>query len=302
MKQFASFEEYEMWTEQFEDASDYQEIPCIIDDGWKVSADMFTACKSYKTALRRFEKAFKGVNGEISGWVECMTESCEGGCFKDVDGWRPAWTNDPAEASEFAKNGMYSWGVEETMEGYWYVYLNISGIYAGRQAQETEAETEEDDMDNKKVVETIEKKLEVKVLEVLEVRQDGREVTADVKVGAASYRKVVLREAGNQHGTYYRLVSASEYEMRGEPDKEAKKPSRKPRTKTERLCGAGRMEIISFAEKSIGKVADGSARIKEIEGAALGDTVIRFVLLMNADGSRFKEDIAVSRIREAVAI
>ena len=44
-----------------------------------------------------------------------------------------------------------------------------------------------------------------------------------------------------------------------------------------------------------------SARIKEIEGAALENTVIRFVLLMNGDDSRFKEDIAVSTIREAVA-
>ena len=71
--------------------------------------------------------------------------------------------------------------------------------------------------------------------------------------------------------------------------------------RSEQFCGARRNEIISFAEKNIGKVADGSARIKEIEGAALNDTVIRFVLLMNGDDSRFKEDIAISTIREAVA-
>ena len=158
-------------------------------------------------------------------------------------------------------------------------------------------------MDNKKVIETIEKKLEVKVEKVLEVKQDGKEVIADVKVGETSCRKVVLKESKNQYGTYYRFVSASEYELKVEAEskKAEKKSSGKLRTKTEQLCGARRQEIISFAEKTISQVADGSARIKEIEGAALENTVIRFVLLMNGDDSRFKEDIAVSTIREAVA-
>lgn len=128
---FKSYEEYERWTEQFEDCSEYQEIPSVIDDGWKISADMFTECKSWKTALRRFSKAFADVNGEIPGWIECMKESCENRYFEDTTGWKPAWTNDPKEVAEFAKAGIYSFGVEETMEGYWYIYLNISGSYAG---------------------------------------------------------------------------------------------------------------------------------------------------------------------------
>lgn len=134
MKKFISYDEYEQWTETFENASDYEGIPVSIDDGWKVSVDMFTACKSYKTALRRFEKVFKEVHSDITGWVECIRESCENGCFKDVDGWKPAWSNDPEEIKEFSKGGTYSWGVEETMEGYWYKYLNISGVYASRKA------------------------------------------------------------------------------------------------------------------------------------------------------------------------
>ena len=64
-------------------------------------------------------------------------------------------------------------------------------------------------MDNKKMIETIEKKLEVKVEKVLEVKQDGKEVIADVKVGETSCRKVVLKESKNQYGTYYRFVSAT---------------------------------------------------------------------------------------------
>ena len=59
-KIFKSFEDYEKWTDQFENISDYQEIPTAIDDGWKVSVDMFTECKSWKTALRRFEKSICG--------------------------------------------------------------------------------------------------------------------------------------------------------------------------------------------------------------------------------------------------
>ncbi len=158
-------------------------------------------------------------------------------------------------------------------------------------------------MDNKKMIETIEKKLEVKVEKVLEVKQEGKEIIADVKVGEISCRKIVLKEARNQYGTYYRFVSVREYEMKVEAEskKAEKKSFGKLRTKTEQLCGARRQEIISFAEKTISQVANGSARIKEIEGAALENTVIRFVLLMNNDESRFKEDIAVSTIREAVA-
>ena len=93
------------------------------------------------------------------------------------------------------------------------------------------------------------------------VKQDGKEVIADVKVGETSCRKVVLKESKNQYGTYYRFVSASEYELKveAEPKKAEKKSSGKLRTKTEQLCGARRQEIISFAEKTISKVADGSA-------------------------------------------
>lgn len=134
MKKFSSYAEYESWTDTFENPSDYEEIPVAIDDGWKISIDMFTACKSYKTALRRFEKTFREIGGDIAGWVECMRESCEGGCFKDTTGWRPAWSNDPEEIKAHSKNGTYSWGVEETSEGYWYLFLNISGVYAGREA------------------------------------------------------------------------------------------------------------------------------------------------------------------------
>jgi len=129
---FNSWEAYENWTNQFSGCYEYQEIPTAIDDGWKISVDMFTACKSWKTVLRWFEKAFGNISPEIHTWVECIRESCESGYFKDTTGCYPAWTTDPEEIKKFLKGGSYSWEVEEVYEGYWYIFLNISGVYAGR--------------------------------------------------------------------------------------------------------------------------------------------------------------------------
>lgn len=156
-------------------------------------------------------------------------------------------------------------------------------------------------MNDKKIVETIEKKLEVKVEKVLAISQEGKEVVADVCIGGRNCMKVQMKEMKNQFGPYYKIVSDDKYEKVVEEKKEAQKNTAKPRTKTERLCGATRKAIIALAEKRISSIVDGSARIKEIEGAAQNDTVIRFVLLMNGDGSRFKEDIEISKIRECLA-
>ena len=114
---FKDFEAYEAWTEQFEECSEYEQIPTAIWDGWKMAADMFTECKSFKTALKRFEKAFGNVNGEVKAWVEGMRESCENKYFHEKE-------------MSFPQGGTYSWGVEEVDEGRWYIFLNISGIYA----------------------------------------------------------------------------------------------------------------------------------------------------------------------------
>ena len=128
---FLSFDAFDAWTQQFEECSDWEMIPTAIDDGWKLSMDLFTACKSWKTALKRFAKAFKEVNPEVAGWVDCIRESCENGSFQDATGCRPAWTTDPDEIREFLSKGAYSWGVEQH-DDKWYVFLNISGSYLGR--------------------------------------------------------------------------------------------------------------------------------------------------------------------------
>lgn len=157
-------------------------------------------------------------------------------------------------------------------------------------------------MENKKVIETIEKKLGIKVEKVLVAGQEGKEVVVDVCIDGRKCMKVHMKEMRNQYGPYYKLVSSESYEASVQEKKETPKRAAKLRTKTERLCGAARREIIALAEQTISSVADGTARIKEIEGAAMNDTVIRFVLLMNENGSRFKEDIEISKIRESLAV
>ncbi len=157
-------------------------------------------------------------------------------------------------------------------------------------------------MENKKVIATIEKKLKVTVEKVYEITQDEKMVTADVKVGTDDYRKVELKEMKNQYGAYYKIVSEKKYtRKRATAESQIeKKTSGKLKTKTEQLCGARRKDIIGYAEQNIESLANGTASFKEIEGAAKGNTVIRFVLILNADGTRFKEDIEVSKIRESL--
>ena len=117
---FKSYDEYEAWTESFEEIADYEFYPVAIDDGNKVALDMFTECKSWKTALRRFAKAMENasedaaVNENIKGWIECMREAAESGCFK-------MYLN---EGKEY---GGYSYEIEDEGEGLWYIFLNLSG-------------------------------------------------------------------------------------------------------------------------------------------------------------------------------
>lgn len=131
IKKFKNFEEFEVWADSFDDC-EYQYTPTIIDDGWKISVDMTTKCKSFKTALHRFAKAFAEYDC-IKDWADGMLESCEAGYFKDIT--LPSWCNTVAEFKEFNDFGVYCWSVEEIDDGEWYIFLNISGEYAGYHAK-----------------------------------------------------------------------------------------------------------------------------------------------------------------------
>lgn len=129
VKKFISYREYENWADTFDNASDYQMIPTIIDDGWKISMDLFSECKSAKTAIRRFVRTFSENFPNVKDWGEGMMESIESGYWHDDShGYKSA-----EEERKIAKTfGAFSWGIEETMEGEWYIFLNVSGEYAGR--------------------------------------------------------------------------------------------------------------------------------------------------------------------------
>ena len=120
-KIFHSFSEYENWTERFNECSEYEAVPVIIDEKLptsqtKISCDMFIECKSYKTALRHFEKAFANYKESVSAWIECIKDSCENGCFKMRD--------------KSGKYDFFGYEIEQISENAFYISLVIAGIYA----------------------------------------------------------------------------------------------------------------------------------------------------------------------------
>lgn len=113
VKMFYSDNEYENWTAKFDNTSEYYDVPVLIVETERISADAFFQCKSWKTALRRFKKVFD--NTALHQWVDVMYDSCESGYFKD------GFTGD--------KKHYYSWGVEQ-YDDEWYVFLNVGGVYS----------------------------------------------------------------------------------------------------------------------------------------------------------------------------
>lgn len=132
VREFISYDEYFEWTEQFENCRDYQLLPAIIDDGFKISCDMLTECASINTVMNRFEKAFS-YKAELKEWFETMRESFESGHYENIKGCYPTWTTDRKEIQKFLEDGMYSFGIEQIDDNLWYVFLNVSGIYIGRE-------------------------------------------------------------------------------------------------------------------------------------------------------------------------
>ena len=114
---FDSVNRYMVWAEGFEDRA-----PVLIDDGHRLMMDIFTSCRSWKTALKRFHKAFEGLvdNNILSYWTGAMRDCANAQMFSD----------------KFVRvsgiNSEYHWAIERVTDNTWYIYLNISGTYAGR--------------------------------------------------------------------------------------------------------------------------------------------------------------------------
>ena len=119
VKEFASYEAYEAYTEAHEDLYTDHRAVAVHKNGW-TCYDMQTSCKSWKTALRRFFSAIDPENvgvGFARFDLEYLFESCENGCFKDqtiLD-----------YAGRLTGFGWYSWSVEQLDDNLWYIFLNV---------------------------------------------------------------------------------------------------------------------------------------------------------------------------------
>lgn len=114
IRHFSSMEEFE----DLNEIGEY-EVLDIVNRGNRVSADLITECKSYKTVIGRF---FKGLENEsaFDGWKDCLFESCENGYFKDAES---IW-NEERGRSEYT--GSWAYEVEQLDETLWYITLTVA--------------------------------------------------------------------------------------------------------------------------------------------------------------------------------
>ena len=121
---FKNLDDYAEWIETVQEPS---EKPVMIDDGWQISIDLMTRCKKWKTAVRRLARAVSDSKLLYDWLMETVMESCGNGCFKDIDGWQVYGADNKALRKLY---GCYGWGVEQVDEDRWYIYLNLSGVWA----------------------------------------------------------------------------------------------------------------------------------------------------------------------------
>lgn len=117
VKTFKSYEDFEAWSESFENASDCEDFPTYIDDkdNCKISADMVIYCKKRITAVKRFAKQFEEFSLVKEWAIDSIMECVNNGMFSDTYSY---------------DCNMYSWGVEEIDDGIFYIYLSLKGVYA----------------------------------------------------------------------------------------------------------------------------------------------------------------------------
>ena len=125
---FTSQDAYEAWVdERKENDQSINEIVCIVDEGFRLSVDLTTACAKPTTAIRRMFQEL-GDMPELDGWQDGMTEAVENGVF-----------------GESAPHD-WSWGVENYGdEDYDEYYVFITVYRTESKFDTTEAESEQED-------------------------------------------------------------------------------------------------------------------------------------------------------------
>lgn len=100
----------------------YDEVLSVVKCGsrgkTRFCADLITNCKNWQTAVRRFFKALEG-DARFAGWQDGITESCENGCFHEVE----TFWNVETLKSEY--QGGWHWTVEAISEDAYYVELTV---------------------------------------------------------------------------------------------------------------------------------------------------------------------------------
>jgi len=125
---FKSQDEYEKWVdERQENDQSIDEIVVVVDEGFRVSVDLTTACKKPATAIRRMFKELSGIP-ELDGWQDGMTESIENGYYSDSDPRNYAW-------------GVENYGDEDYDE--YYVFLVVYREVTDTDTVEPESEQED---------------------------------------------------------------------------------------------------------------------------------------------------------------
>jgi hypothetical protein len=115
VRHFESFEAYE----NEEVTKGEYEVVDIVKYNNKISADLLTECKTWKTALNRFFKALENVK-EFDGWKDGIIESCENGYFIEAETY---WNEEKCK-SEY--RGGWHYQVEELDENLWYIELTVA--------------------------------------------------------------------------------------------------------------------------------------------------------------------------------
>ena len=117
VRYFNNIDEY---SDYYENHEHFDYVTDIVESSNNVCADAQYACKSWKTAVKRFFKAIAECKG-FEGWdEEGIIESIESGYWNDKS---TAW-NDETHRCEYT--GDYAWTVEELDEGLWYISLKVA--------------------------------------------------------------------------------------------------------------------------------------------------------------------------------
>lgn len=116
-KWFESMEQFSTWLDSTN--GDYDNVVSIVEESGWYKIDLTTNCKYASTAIRRFFNQLEDIK-EAYDWKEEIAESVRSNCWHLNDFTMGDGSNNPYP--------MYSWGVEDLEDGWWYIFLNVRTV------------------------------------------------------------------------------------------------------------------------------------------------------------------------------